>query len=259
MSHCQFETPGRDLTVLIWISYLNQSSWTVLFPFDLCAPTEQVVDILTKVAFTPIQRSAERAQEEAARGASGGSSRRKRHDTHDKRDRGAEAGRAAARGGGGGPRDADVRALRKQLAEMQRKTTAKSAETPETRAESSSLRKRAVRLHGYDRRSGKDAHVPGIEDGSSDRKSAMVRSYCRRRSRRLRNGKERDRKAVEAATTKRDQLQLSQQGKASSTSCTRPPRSDRSRGWCPPRTGARRSWKRWVYSQEATLNNSRSP
>ena len=67
-------------------------------------------------------------------------SRRKRNDKRDRRgrgDRGSGTGRSASRGGCD-PRDAEVRALRKQLAELQRKTSAKSPEPPAANADSSS-------------------------------------------------------------------------------------------------------------------------
>ena len=63
---------------------------------------------------------------------------RKTTEKHGKRDRGAGAGGSAARVGGGDPRDVEVRAFRMQLADLQRKTTAKVAERPEANVDSAS-------------------------------------------------------------------------------------------------------------------------
>ena len=132
---------------------------------------------------------------------------RKRYDKKNKRDRGAGAGGAAARGGGG---DAEVRAFRKQLVEMQRKTTAKSAETLASNA------------HGNDH--GKVLTDLFSKMGSSRPSSILLRTQVEETKQRARwcavvAGEDPGRgeaaqnatEAVDAATTKRDRLQLSLQ------------------------------------------------
>ena len=77
-------------------------------------------------------------QLEALAEKDGQDSRKKRHDKREERDRGAGAGGSATRGGSGDPRDAEVRALRKQFAELQRRTSAKSPKALAAFADSSS-------------------------------------------------------------------------------------------------------------------------
>ena len=103
---------------------------------------------------------------------------------------------------GGDPRDAEVRALRKRVAELQRKTSAKSLGAPAANADSSSpsARRRSLKRQGcsptWSRRW--DPRIPRefscAPSSRRRRRSAMALSRCWVRSRPRKCGSERDTK-----------------------------------------------------------------
>ena len=150
---------------------------------------------------------------------------------------------------------------------MRRKTSVKSAETlAMTESEQSectaTITGMAKMLTDLESKMG-TSHPPSLRQRDGAKPLLGKIQAAEKKSLRTRQ------KAVEASTTKRDQLQLSLQAvpdKLHEAPTQRREqeaelldlRSQERPRRCAPRRGAKRSWKRWLYSRDAILGNFRS-